>query len=132
MRILRVFLATVMLLAVSTVAYAEMSVTLGWDIPDCNPDIVRGYEICYGTESGQYGTCEVVAGYGTDQAYYTDQHTVSGLTDGVMTYFAARTLGWNGHKSGFSSEVRTDGYTLPGGGGVAIPAPGSCYIVTID
>ena len=100
-------------------------ITLGWDVPENDPDLVKGYEVCYGTTSGQYDNCRAsLDGHGVNQM------TIENLTDGTMYYFAVRTVGWTGTRSGFSNEVRTDGYTLPPDGWTP-DAPTGCYIITV-
>ena len=120
----KLMFAMIIVLILSVGNAFGFGIKLGWDTPDHDPDLIKGYEVCYGLSSGQYDSCVSVDGY------HTNEIDIDGLTDEVMHYFAARTLGWNGSKSGFSSEVRTDGFSLPSGGWTP-DAPDSCFIITV-
>jgi hypothetical protein len=81
-------------------ALALQSVTLGWQTStDTN---VAGYNIYYGTTSGDY-TNEVTLGNVTTA-------TLSGLTEGTTYYLAATTHDAQNDESSFSPEIS---YTVP-------------------
>jgi hypothetical protein len=70
------------------------SVSLAWD-PNTQPQLA-GYQLNYGTTSGQYGTQVDVGNVTT--------YTVSNLAAGTY-YFAVRAYGSSGEQSGLSNEV---------------------------
>ena len=93
-----------------TAAILLLSITLAWDLPDMDLSKVKGYEICWGYESRQYGRCEIA--HGAD----TKKHTIEEIDLGHLTFFAARTLGVCGGKSEFSNEVTHSKGSSPGEG----------------
>ncbi len=74
--------------------------TLTWD-PNTETDLA-GYDIYYGTSSGNYQSKTDVGNVTT--------YTVNGLTVGVTYYLAATAYNTQGLESGFSNEVA---YTVP-------------------
>src|SRR5437879_3981004 len=89
-----------MLLSGSLLAFAPLSsiatgnVTLAWD-PNPDPS-VAGYNLYYGTTSGNYGTF-IHAGTATTA-------TASNLVEGATYYFAATDYDTNAIESDFSTE----------------------------
>ena len=75
-------------------------VTLTWD-PNTEPDLA-GYDIYYGTSSGNYQSKTDVGNVTT--------YTLNGLNIGVTYYLAATAYNAQGLESGFSNEVI---YTVP-------------------
>ena len=75
-------------------------VTLTWD-PNSEPDLA-GYDIYYGTSSGNYQ-------WNIDVGNVTT-YTLTGLNMGVTYYIAATAYNTQGLESGFSNEVV---YTVP-------------------
>jgi hypothetical protein len=71
------------------------SVTLGWN-PSTSSE-VAGYDIYYGTSSGNYISAVPVAN--------VTNVTIRGLTSGVTYYFAATSYDSNGNQSAFSPEI---------------------------
>jgi hypothetical protein len=80
---------------------AAATVSLGWS-PSSDTNVV-GYNIYYGTSSGDY-TSEVAIGN-------VSVITVSNLTFGATYYFAATAVDSAGNESGFSNEIQ---YIIPG------------------
>jgi hypothetical protein len=87
-------------------------VTLTWD-PNSETDLA-GYEIYYGTSSGNYQSKTDVGNVTT--------YTVNGLTMGVTYYLAATAYNTQGLQSGYSNEVV---YTVPSCTYVISPANAS-------
>jgi len=92
-------LAISSVLAVCAPAWAAQLALL-WD-PSGDSDVV-GYNVYYGTQSGQY-TTEVNAGN-------TTTYTVSNLQAGSIYYFAATAYDSYGYESAYSNELS---YTVP-------------------
>jgi fibronectin type 3 domain-containing protein len=82
-------------------AGATQSVTLSWDRSQ-SPD-VAGYNVYYGSQSGNYTTV-ISVGNATDAQ-------LSGLLEGATYYFAVTAYGDSGPESELSNEVS---YTIPG------------------
>lgn len=78
-------------------------VTLAWE-KNQEPDIV-GYRIYYGTGSRAYN-------WFVDVGNVT-KHTMTGLADGSMYYFAATAYNTSNTESGYSAEVSYRGCTYP-------------------
>jgi hypothetical protein len=95
---LLLFLSVPALLFTSTNAHAQ--VTLGWTASTGSN--VTGYEIYYGTVSGNY-TYNVNAGN-------TTSYALSGLSAGATYYFAATAYDSAGDQSAYSNQVS---YTVP-------------------
>lgn len=74
------------------------SVTLAWD-PSAGTNMIAGYKVYYGTQSGTY-TNIVTVGMATTV-------TVSNLISGMTYYFAATAFDVTGLESDYSSEVST-------------------------
>jgi hypothetical protein len=77
------------------------NVTLNWQ--SSSSTNVAGYNIYYGTASGQY-TGKIMLGN-------VDTATISNLDCGTTYYFSATALDSNGNESGFSNETR---FLVPG------------------
>lgn len=88
------------MLSIAIVQASAQSVTLAWN-PSTNTD-VAGYNIYYGSASGTY-TNTVSVGNVTNAV-------VSGLVEGTIYYFAAKTVSSSGVESGFSNEAS---YAVP-------------------
>jgi len=119
--------------AVGVKAQGTASVTLAWT-PSISSS-VAGYDIYYGTSSGNYISAVVVPANATSV-------TVRGLNSGVTYYFAAASFDNSGDVSGNSSEISAvAGSSLaallapavqssPGQYGFSVTGlPGSQYIV---
>ncbi|MBI4765385.1 MAG: fibronectin type III domain-containing protein [Deltaproteobacteria bacterium] len=91
--VLLYFLAVILLIPFSKGHGAQ--VTLTWD-PNNEPDLA-GYEIYYGTASGNYQFNVDVGNVNT--------HTVNSLNTGVTYYFAATAYNTSGLESSYSNEV---------------------------
>jgi len=75
--------------------YITHQVTIAWN-PSFSPAVV-GYEVSWGTESGQYGSSQD-AGNELEDA-------ISGLRGNTLYYIAVRAYDSNGFKSGYSEEI---------------------------
>ena len=107
-----IVLAVVFVLAAMVVT-AAADVTFSWDPPTTNVDNtpltdLAGYNLYYGTESGNYTDmvdvgCAVSCPEPTGSEEET--YTISGLSDGVVYYFAVTAYDTAGNESDYSNEV---------------------------
>lgn len=89
-------LAGSLLFALGAKAQGITSITLAWNpSPSSN---VAGYDIYYGTSSGDYMTAVPVSATATNV-------TIRGLTPGVTYYFAATSFDNSGNVSVYSPEI---------------------------
>ena len=90
---------TAAVLSIPSLSDASQSVSLAWDA-NSEQDLA-GYRVYYGTGSGNYTqTLEAAA----------PSSTVTGLTEGVVYYFAVTAYNTEGAESGYSNEVS---YAVP-------------------
>jgi len=101
---------------------SSYSITLAWN-PSPSPDII-GYHLYYGTASGIY-TNNIVLGNVTNV-------TVSGLSSGVIYYFAMTAVGPDGVESVLSNETSYR-QELPGGAQMHIQGvSGGLFVLTVS
>jgi hypothetical protein len=85
----------ILLLLAAPPAMFAASVQLSWQ-PNAEPDL-QEYNVYYGTQSRSYGPPIPV-----DKSV---THTLSGLDEGMVYYFAVSAVDNNGNESGFSEEI---------------------------
>jgi hypothetical protein len=102
-----------------TIVSGPYSVTLAWEpSPSTN---VTGYDVYYGTVSGNYTNSILVGNVMTN--------TVSGLSSGHTYYFAITAVEANGQESPFSNQISV----APGGLAVWVrAAPAGQFVLTVS
>src|SRR3989475_1991693 len=97
-------------------------VTLAWD-PSTGPGLA-GYKLYYGTSSGSYP-------FSVDVGNVTS-HTLSGLLEGQIYYFAATAYDSSRNESGFSNEVsKAIPDVTPPTVSITAPAAGATVVGTV-